>query len=176
MNRTEALTTVLREPEFSHGEALEVLGITRDTLMTWYKRDLVPLPDHDNPGRGHRRKYSAQDLLALRMMTLVMPYVGQSQSNLVAHDCTWIAVKHYWSRLMRAEGGDDFPQAYLVLSRRTLDFAVNLVGAGELESWIRETSCMDVVDPEQPEIQVVISLRDVFVTILSRIAQVKAKR
>ncbi|HWQ56816.1 MAG TPA: MerR family transcriptional regulator [Bryobacteraceae bacterium] len=179
MNRTDALVAVLREPEFSHGEAMEILGascgITTATLMTWYKRDLVPLPEHGNPGRGHRRQYSAQDLLTLHVMKIVMPAVGQAQCELVAHDCTWIAVKHYWATLPSAADTDGFPEVYLVISRRAQDFAVNPVAAGELSEWIRETSCADA-DLVQPEIRVFINLREVFVKLLARIAEVKEKR
>lgn len=179
MNRTDALMAVLREPDFSHGEAIEILGascgITTATLMTWYKRGLVPIPEHGNPGRGHHRKYTTQDLLTLHLMKIVMPYVGQAQCELVAHDCAWIAVKHYWANLPRAAESDDFPEVYLVLSRRALDFAVNPVAAGELQEWIRETSCADA-DLVQPEIRVLINLREVFVKLLARIAEVKEKR
>src|SRR5450759_3099923 len=32
----------LEQPEFSHGETLQITGLTADTLLTWHKRGAVP--------------------------------------------------------------------------------------------------------------------------------------
>ena len=161
------LASVLREADYSHKEALQILEITQDTLMSWYKRDLVPLPKHGNPGRGHRRKYSIQDLVTLHMMKLVTPYVGQAHSTLVSHDCAWITVERYLATSPQEPCEDEFPNAYLVLTRRELDFAVDFIGAGQLEQFLRDLGT---------EITVIINLRAAIIGLFSRVFEAKKQR
>jgi hypothetical protein len=139
MNHTEAFTAVIGNPDFTHREALDILGVTQDTLMSWFKRDLVPLPKHDNPGRGHRRKYSALDLLVLRLMQTVLPFVGQTDAGPVAHDVAQIFLNGYW---LRVQGGE-FHSAFIVLGRRERGYAVDLVDASGLAQFFADTSFVE---------------------------------
>jgi hypothetical protein len=135
MNNAEAFTAVIGNPEFTHREALDILGVTQDTLMSWFKRDLVPLPKHDNPGRGHRRKYSARDLLTLQLMRVVLPFVGQAEAGVAARDAAQILLD-YW---LRSHGGE-FAATFIVLGRRERGYSVDLVDASELGQFFADTS------------------------------------
>jgi hypothetical protein len=79
----------LEEPEFSHGETLQITGLTADTLLTWHKRGVVPnIGDRDQGGRGHRRKYSAMHLaylMVLKQLSGKMPLLvaGMAAANAV---------------------------------------------------------------------------------------------
>jgi DNA-binding transcriptional MerR regulator len=54
------------KPLFSHGETLEITGLTADTLLTWHKRGLVPrIGRRKHEGRGFRRRYSTVDVAYL---------------------------------------------------------------------------------------------------------------
>jgi hypothetical protein len=56
----------LREPAYSHAQALAVAGITADQLQTWYKRGVVAdCRAGRRKRRGIRRKYSVFDLMHL---------------------------------------------------------------------------------------------------------------
>jgi len=69
----------LEQPEFSHGETLQITGLTADTLLAWHKRGVVPdIGERDQGGRGHRRKYSAMNLaylMVLKQLAGKMPLV-----------------------------------------------------------------------------------------------------
>ena len=79
----------LEEPEFSHGETLQITGLTADTLLTWHKRGVVPdIGERDQGGRGHRRKYSAMHLaylMVLKQLSGKMPLLvaGMAAANAV---------------------------------------------------------------------------------------------
>ena len=79
----------LEQPEFSHGETLQITGLTADTLLTWHKRGVVPdIGERDQGGRGHRRKYSAMHLaylMVLKQLSGKMPLVmaGMAAANAV---------------------------------------------------------------------------------------------
>ena len=79
----------LEQPEFSHGETLQITGLTADTLLTWHKRGVVPdIGERDRGGRGHRRKYSAMHLaylMVLKQLSGKMPLVlaGMAAANAV---------------------------------------------------------------------------------------------
>jgi len=70
----------LEQPEFSHGETLQITGLTADTLLTWHKRGVVPnIGERDQGGRGHRRKYSVMNLaylLVLKQLAGKMPLLA----------------------------------------------------------------------------------------------------
>lgn len=79
----------LEQPEFSHGETLQITGLTADTLLTWHKRGVVPdIGERDQGGRGHRRKYSAMHLaylMVLKQLSGKMPLLmaGMAAANAV---------------------------------------------------------------------------------------------
>ena len=56
-------------PMFSHGETLEITGLTADTLLTWHKRGFLPqLGKREQMGRGFRRKYTTFDVVYLVLL------------------------------------------------------------------------------------------------------------
>jgi hypothetical protein len=55
----------LTEPAFTHGEAVEVAGVTSKTLNNWTQREIIALGTMHRTGR---RLYSAADLVALKVI------------------------------------------------------------------------------------------------------------
>ena len=51
--------------ELSHAEMLALTGLTRDRLLTWYKRGTLPDRFTMAPGSGNQRRYKWRDALVL---------------------------------------------------------------------------------------------------------------
>ncbi|MGE5644153.1 MAG: MerR family transcriptional regulator [Acidobacteriota bacterium] len=129
------IDAVLRQPEFGLRETAGIIGTSPEALKAWCKRSLVPLPLKP-VGTGHRRRYSAWDLLVLRIQRLVLPYVGQRQAPLIAADCARVLVEQYWPQTT----GGEFPGALLVISRRQFDYGVDLVAPDQLATFLGESA------------------------------------
>jgi hypothetical protein len=76
---------------FSHGEALEISGVSHDTLMTWFKRSQLAEGWFTyGPGRGNRRRYNIKQviLLAVTKVALEAGYRTMNDATLVAFAMT----------------------------------------------------------------------------------------
>ncbi len=91
----------MQEPEFSHGETLQITGLTADTLLTWHKRGVVPnIGERDQGGRGHRRKYSVAHLAYLMVLKelagrMPLPMAGMAAANALTAIVTTFALLRY---------------------------------------------------------------------------------
>ena len=77
------------KPLFSHGETLEITGLTADTLLTWHKRGLVPrIGRRKHQGRGFRRRYSTVDVAYLVILKHLAGRVPLISAGLAAAHAT----------------------------------------------------------------------------------------
>ena len=69
MNESTLLTVgAVMARQYTHYETLFISGVTNDTLMTWFKREILPAYWRYKPGRGNRRKYEGSQVAFLYAM------------------------------------------------------------------------------------------------------------
>lgn len=70
----------IADPQFTHGEAVKISGISSKTLNNWTQRDLLKVGIMHRSGR---RMYSITDLILLRVLHELTSLVGMSPSNAI---------------------------------------------------------------------------------------------
>jgi hypothetical protein len=179
----------MKQPEYSHREALEILEVTENTLLTWHKRGFTRAIDLFNPaeatpatapGRGNRRKYGAVDLAYLYVFKRLVRYIGQVHAAVIAMSCAPLVVAQFWMTAA-AETAEEMDQTdcgqFLVVSECEGAYSVEMVGPksekdrranpSPLPQWIRSAGHDDMV---------VISIYWVTLHLFARMADVKGRR
>jgi hypothetical protein len=172
----------LREPEFSHAEALEITGLTADTLLTWHKRGVVANTGGVKAmGRGHRRKYSVADLAYLSVLKHLSPRMPLPFAVAVAADAQMAVIKTY--DMMRFREGLDEIDAMPGVSLITYEDATGQIRfdliadreekglptwpAGGIATWMRQYGICSVT---------VIDMTTVTLTLFGRIGIIKERK
>jgi hypothetical protein len=105
------------KPQYSHRDALNVTGLTADTILTWHKRGLVPTHAGTVPkGRGNRREYSEFDLAYLVVMKHLAPALPLAHAALAANSGAMMvhALNQLAGHYATAEELNAMPTAILV--------------------------------------------------------------
>jgi len=70
---------------FSHSETLQIAGLTSQTVLTWYKRRLIPKGWDAKPGRGNRRRYH------ILQVTVLATARALTDMGVPVTDALWLA-------------------------------------------------------------------------------------
>ena len=179
----------MEQPEFSHAEAVEILGVSGNTLSVWNKRGFVsdislfgtePASPKATPGSGNHRRYCAVDMIYLYLFKRLSRYLGQVEAARLALNCVPLVVAQF-HMTAAAETVDELDQtdcgAHLAFFEQGAGYSVELIAPksekdrlenpNRLAEWIRARG-EDAV--------VVVSVYWVALNLFSRMADVKAAR
>ena len=178
----------MEQPEFSHAEAVEILGVTGNTLLTWNKRGFTlrvvlfgtePVSPKSKPGRGNHRRYSVSDLIYLHLFRKMTVYLGQVEAARMALSCVPLVLAQF-QMTFATETANELDEtdcgAYLVFEQgdgHAMQFIApnsekgRMADPNLLSKWFRESGDDSVA---------VISIYWVALNLFSRMADVRAAR
>ena len=67
-------TPIIDDAQFTNDDVLSVTGISRTQLHNWVSRGWVKLKADQNPGRGKRRLYTGEDVIAIEVANALQPF------------------------------------------------------------------------------------------------------
>jgi len=178
----------MAEPEWSHREAAEILGVTLNTLQTWHKGgySLASSEAPAHPGRGNRRKYNAMDLAHLYAFSVLIPHVGRAQAAVATVSCAPVVLAQLWASFGKEPGAgleDTDCGAHLAIypkaetAHSPFGHVVEVLRPGVIEDRNSNPSRLqDWIRKSGHDAVVVVSVYSLLRNLLARIADVRSKR
>lgn len=94
---------ILDEAQFTNEDVLAVTSLSTTQLHNWVSRGWVSLSGSHNPGKGRRRLFSGQDVIAIELAQALAPYSLIPVAKQILEKTGWVFVRA--QELLETGGG-----------------------------------------------------------------------